>query len=237
MHTPEKMALHAQIEIQLDALPAGERVAVVTLLGSLCPITLGHVQAFIEARRLLLGVEGCARPVRLMSFADVLGFVSLNGDGYVSRKLKAKGEPSLSYSDRQTLVQLAIADLPWMECERWEGESMERLRARWPRLTFVHFCMNGADDVVRRQKFTWATAFNRYITMGRPGDTEKVVEGMKRAGIDPEEGIFVLGPELPDISSSDARSALARSDHEQLARMLHPRVIEWCVKKGPWKAQ
>ena len=32
----------------------GSRVGVVTMLGSLCPITLGHVQAFVEARRLLL---------------------------------------------------------------------------------------------------------------------------------------------------------------------------------------
>ena len=36
----------------------GSRVGVVTMLGSLCPVTLGHVQAFVEARRLLLGEAG-----------------------------------------------------------------------------------------------------------------------------------------------------------------------------------
>eukprot|EP01051_Picozoa_sp_SAG22_P025591 SAG22_NODE_7660_length_719_cov_1.820968_1_plen_80_part_01 len=37
---------------ELAALPAGARVAVVTMRGSLCPITLGHVQCFTAARAL-----------------------------------------------------------------------------------------------------------------------------------------------------------------------------------------
>jgi hypothetical protein len=45
----------AQFTAELDALPDGAEVAVVSLLGSLNPVTLGHVQCFDEARRLLLG--------------------------------------------------------------------------------------------------------------------------------------------------------------------------------------
>ena len=42
------------IAAQLAELPMGSNVAVVTLLGSLCPITIGHIKTFEVARRLLL---------------------------------------------------------------------------------------------------------------------------------------------------------------------------------------
>ena len=44
---------------------------------------------------------GCGRPAHLASFDDVLGFISLNGDRYVTQKLQAKGERSLSFAERQ----------------------------------------------------------------------------------------------------------------------------------------
>jgi len=59
----------------LDELPAGASVAVVTLLGSLCPITRGHVAAFEEARRQMRAGSG-----RLEPFQECIGFISLNGD-------------------------------------------------------------------------------------------------------------------------------------------------------------
>ncbi len=45
----------------LDAarLPPGSPVAVVSMVGSLCPVTLAHIQAYHEARAMLLG-EGTA---------------------------------------------------------------------------------------------------------------------------------------------------------------------------------
>ena len=115
----------------LDSLPSGTRVGVVTLLGSLCPITLGHVQGFIEARRLLLGESDHPRPARLERFGAVVGFISLNGDGYVGRKLQKKGEGSLSVRERQHLVQLAAAPHPWLAWESHEGANMAQLAVRW----------------------------------------------------------------------------------------------------------
>lgn len=55
-------------------------VAVVTLLGSLCPITLAHVQAFDEARKLLLLLDpkSSARPTGLEHFDHILSFISAN---------------------------------------------------------------------------------------------------------------------------------------------------------------
>ena len=42
------------MESELEALPPGSRVAVVTLLGSLAPVTRAHIMMFDEAKSLLL---------------------------------------------------------------------------------------------------------------------------------------------------------------------------------------
>ena len=214
----------------------GTNVGVVTLLGSLCPVTRGHVQAFIEARRILLGEAGVTRPARLEPFGAVLGLISLNGSSYVDRKLAQKGEASLSAEKRLALVKMAAEELPWLSWESCrEGETVGLLRQTHPHLHFVHFFMNGADDVVRYRKYRVGPQ-HRMIVLGRPGYTAKALAGARQAGIDPDAGNFVMGPELPDISSSAAREALARGDRARAAALLHPAVLEWCEEHGPWRA-
>merc|ERR1719254_324432 len=112
------------------------------------------------------------------------------------------------------MTELAISDYPWMGTERHEGATMRELQSRWPNLKFMHFCMNGADDVVKYRKYMDASERSRYITMGRPGSTDMVEEGMKAVSMDPDAGYMVLGPELPDISSTAVREALGRKDVE-----------------------
>ena len=86
----------------------------------------------------------------------------------------------------------------------------------------------------RYNKFADVGPQYRMIVLGRPGYTEKALAGARRAGID--AGNFVMGPELPDISSSAAREALARGDRAGAAALLHPAVLEWCEEHGPWRA-
>lgn len=217
---------------RLDALEPGSYVAVVTMLGSLCPVTLGHVQGFLEARRLLLRESDHPVPLRLEHFTECLGFISLNGDGHVESKVRSMGHDSLDFDERKLLVELAIEDYEWMGCERWEGATVEILMSRWPELEFVHFCMNGADDVVRYRKYQWSGPQSRFITMGRSGFTEEVQKGMAQARVDPDDGFFILGPELPDISSTAVRVALQESDMDALDGLVHPRVAGWCIEKG-----
>jgi len=205
------------------------------MLGSLCPITLGHVQGFIEARKMLLGEEGTSRPLRLEQFGEVLGLISLNGSGYVNRKLAEKGVASLGVAQRRELVALATADLPWMGTEDQEGCAAGHLASVYPHLHFTHITMNGADDVKRHHKWEWANEGNRMLTMGRPGDTASVIRAAQRAGHDLDAGHFIMGPELPDISSSDVRNALCNGEVGRAAEMLHPDVLAWCLEKGPWK--
>ena len=238
-HSMPTRDVHA-IVAELAELPMGTNVAVVTLLGSLCPITTGHTQTFEVARRLLLqesedGKEALLRPAALERFGEVVGFISLNGDRHVEAKLTKKKQPSLDIQQRRHLVNLATSGWNWIGQEDREGSCLQTLRSCMPHLTFIHFFMNGADDVRKYRKWTWADANNRYLTFGRPGDTDAVVNAALRDHIDLDAGYFVMGPELPDVSSTDARIALARGDVVQARRHLHPPVLEWLLAQGPWR--
>jgi len=215
----------------LGQLPDGSRVAVVSMLGSLCPITLGHVQCYEEARSLLLNrAPTVPRPEDLEDFAECVGFVYLNGDGYVGNKLRQKGQKALDYDQRCDLVRLATADLPWL-CFGGRGTLEDSLSEQHPNLKFVRYDMNGADDVVRHHKWEWAGKSNRMITMGRPGFTDDVRSGIQsmvdRGKYAPKH--CLLGPELPDISSTAARAASAAGDQEALLEILHPSVADWLL--------
>jgi hypothetical protein len=180
----------------LDALTAGTHVAVVTMTGSLCPITIAHVQGFVQARKLLLDDVGlnARRPARLESFGAVLGILSLNGDEFVDSKLAKKGERSISRSTRRKLAELAISEHAWLGTEDRAGSMIGHMQTRWPRLRFAHLSMNGADDVRKNEKWKHAGPRNRLLTLGRPGDTEAVVKAAVGAGIDLDAGHFIMGP-------------------------------------------
>ena len=100
---------------------------------------------------------------------------------------------------------------------------------------FVKFAMNGADDVLKYQKWKGCSVEKRSIALGRPGDTEKLHKAVTRARIDVEQGYFIIGPELPDTSSSAVRKALRDGDTEALGGQLHPAVAEWCLSCGPYQ--
>jgi hypothetical protein len=91
--------------------------------------------------------------------------------------------------------------------------------------------MNGADDVCKYQKWRHAKPHHRMITMGRPGSTKALLKGMKSAGM-PQCGTadFLLGPELPDLSSSAARVASHVGDRSGLLQLLHPSVADWMLQ-------
>merc|ERR1711862_315642 len=113
--------------------------------------------------------------------------------------------------------------------ERVEGETLHLLRDQWPKLNFIEFCMNGADDVVRYGKSSWCCPQTRFIAMGRPGFSDALSKDIANEGIDRDAGYFLEGPELEDISSSQVREALLAGDAKALEDLLHPRVTEWCI--------
>ena len=77
------------------------------------------------------------------------------------------------------------------------------------------------------------------LCMGRPGSTDIVVARARAAGVDVDaqhaRGVFVLGPELEDVSSTAVRRALRAGDAAALAPLLHPDVAAWCLRCGPYQ--
>mmetsp|Transcript_52065 Transcript_52065/g.161558 ORF Transcript_52065/g.161558 Transcript_52065/m.161558 type:complete len:269 (+) Transcript_52065:42-848(+) len=223
-------------EEALGRLRAGSRVAVVTMTGSCCPVTLAHVQCFEEARRILLGEV--PRPSKMERFAEAVGLLSLNPDHHVAKKMSQKGLDSIRYHDRARLVELAIGELPWMAFNPGrESGGVGDLSRRWPHLRFVRFSLNGADDVLKYRKWEGSGPNRRGIVMGRPGESAKLAKMISRSGIDLDMGWFVVGPELPDISSTAVRRACLAGDRDALGAMLHPRVAEWCLTESPYRPE
>lgn len=110
----------ASTDATLAALPDGAKVALVTLLGSLCPFTLGHLQAFVEARRVLLDAAGqtAPRPRELETYAEVVGIVCLNPDRYVDQKMDKLGQKRVPMSERRRFVELSLeGHAHWLSLE------------------------------------------------------------------------------------------------------------------------
>jgi len=228
--------MHIEFKKLLQMFPDGGNVAVLSMSASLCPVTLGHIQAFIEARKLLLASFATnSRPSGLEPFVEVFGLLTANPDRFVVPKMELKGEPHIPLKDRCALASIAVAEIPWLH-STLECGFVISLRRQFPKYRFFNFSLNGADDVLKYEKWKMCTAASRFITMGRPGSTKKVLEGATAAGIDLSVGHFVMGPELPDISSTAVRVALRKGATKELQRLLHPAVMKWCLQHGPYQA-
>eukprot|EP00927_Polykrikos_kofoidii_P087008 TRINITY_DN9923_c0_g1_i1.p1 TRINITY_DN9923_c0_g1~~TRINITY_DN9923_c0_g1_i1.p1 ORF type:complete len:294 (+),score=15.73 TRINITY_DN9923_c0_g1_i1:121-1002(+) len=221
----------------LKSLPEGSYVAVVTMTGSCCPVTLGHIQGFIESRRILR--SECREQYQSMEhFAEVLGLLSLNGDSHVANKMQASGVPHICFEDRSKLVEIACAEHDWLSLNPFpESMAVRSLVSAWSSIRFVHYRMNGADDVIKYEKWEYVTKAQRGIVMCRPGYTEELMEWLHRAKVDLSSGLFIVGPELPDISSTDVRKHLYSKNTDALAELLHREVMEWCLSRGPYRSR
>ncbi|CAE7544726.1 unnamed protein product [Symbiodinium natans] len=179
--------LHEKFEPVLRRLEDGCSVAVLTMRGSCCPVTKAHCDMFVRARSALLG-GGDLCPPNTPPFSECLGLLALNPDRSIQRKFQRRKEDvkPIRWVDRARLIRLATAKVPWMALNNLEAaEALRELQqdGRWQHLTFVHFHLNGADDVARYEKWRYASETHRYITIGRPGYTEAVIRGARDWGV------------------------------------------------------
>ena len=233
---PVDMSSPNPMEAYLSTLSSqgGKRVAVLDFLGSLCPITLGHVQSVVEAHEILTGKATPLTDKAFQVFHGCVALISVNNDSHVSRKLASKGEAAMSRGDRLKLCELATAEYPWIHSDVDFHKWLQGLQRKFVHLDFVVWHLNGADDVSKYSKWNDARADSRYITMGRPGYTQEVLDGMRKSRASSEH--FIVGREIPvNISSTEARAALTRRDMAKLATLLHPSVTDWCLTEGPWR--
>lgn len=239
---------------------ATKRVAVVTLVGSFCPVTLAHVEALRIARRVLLGESNAeaGRPAGLGVYDLVVGFLCVNAGQRVEAKLSEQGVPAVSEADRRMLLDMVLADpdLSWLSsadqatCDvDWAAPVAERevqvaklLRQQFPQHEITHFRLDGADVALRWRAWEHASASERFLCMPRGADTAALLEAMQAAGCAPgsegyEQGHFVLLPDLGAVgavSSSLVREALTHGDIPALRGMLHPAVLDWNLRHGPY---
>ena len=178
-------ALPASVE-ELVKLRAGSRVAVLDFLGSLCPITLGHVACLREARSVLCGLTPPLNEAfatgRFAPFAACVACVCVNSDRHVQAKLAAKGEQSLSVQQRLHLCQLATQHERWICADNRRPTTwVTQLACKYPHLTFTIVALNGADDVLTYSKWRGASEADPQVAIGRAGDTSKLIEASRGA--------------------------------------------------------
>ena len=116
---PVEKTIPNPMEVYLSTLlsQGGKRVAVLDFLGSLCPITLGHVQSVVEAHEILTGKATPLGDTAFQVFDGCVALITVNDDSHVSRKLASKGEAAMSRSDRLKLCELATAEYPWIHSD------------------------------------------------------------------------------------------------------------------------
>ena len=162
------------------------------------------------------------RPPGTPHFAECLGLLALNTDNGLWHKFRCTEEDvwPINWWDRARLVQLATDELPWMGLNSVpEDDAVQYLRedGRWQHLTFIQYHLNGADDVVKFEKWDWASETDRYFTIGRPGWTHQVLRGARAKWGVCNTPFFYVAPELPDISATEVRASLRRGDRAQAA--------------------
>lgn len=235
------MQISKKIVSILSLLPDSSSVAVVTLVGSLCPVTIAHVQCIIEANKVVTMINGDTPPLG-EQYDAVVGFISVNSDSYVNRKLAANGEQAISATDRRSLVDLATTDYDWIASHENAWRAVEDVKSLYPELRFHHFEVDGADAALKsriwRDQRLWRKPDYYRIVIGRPGVTQKMLDIVGAENF--PDGKVLIGQELTDVSATDVREALRVRGKEEisfLTEYLHPEVLDWLLRHGPYHVQ
>jgi len=231
----------------LSGLPPNSTVALVGLTGCLCPFHLSHALALIEARAILMHEETMCpllpdcfeMSVSTPPFDAVLGGVYFCSDQHVGKKMFVKGNAPLGLRDRVHLARLAMRDYPWVTVHETgcEGDTYELWKKLYPQLTFVRYHITGTDDCLKYKKWQGTQASRTFVVL-RSADIDSPSNAQLFKTLHEEKVKLgeevVLGPGLPNISSSEVRNALCKGNIALAKKLLHPDVLEWLRKFGPW---
>lgn len=226
------MEINSWLDFHLQRVTNGSKVAVITLLGSLCPVTVAHISMFEQARRMILSQGG--------KYEHVLGFVSLNTDYHVKTKLSEEMITPLNLFQRKHLVQLAVGDdTPWLHVEETSGHGFDLAKKRFKDLRFKRFFMNGADDFLKYTKWKENMFYAETIIVGRAEHTARLydldvsLDELSKKGFSfcfiAEDDAYLY------VSSSKVRSLLQAGEQMKAREMLHERVFTYLNLYGPWQ--
>lgn len=223
----------------LDALPEGSRVAVLVLHGSFNPITRAHTMMLDQAKQMLLDPT-----VSNDNFSEVIALV-LPHDDFDVRKLLPQGFRDYWFrlEDRLSMINDVTVGTPWVMTADDNGNAINlfELRQDYPNLQFLDYIVEGADAIFEWRRWEWVDLdINtcRVICVGRPGYTDAVHDAVDQfvaenphlSYLATGRGGFLMGPELPNISSTDARELARRKDRQELIKLVHPLVATALLK-------
>jgi len=225
LKSQERVMAHLQ-----DTLPDGGKVALISMLGSFAPLTKGHLNAFVQSRKVLLE----------RGFDEVLGVMSFNPEGHVKAKLKRKKMPNVPFNKRHELAECAFQDIaaPWMTTE-FQQTLFHRAIQKNPKFvnyTIQLFFANGADDVFLGRKYEQCgKSFpdNRmFIMVGRPGDTDAVQKLLEQRGISGNDTECLWIDNENSFSSSQLRKAAMAKEVAKVHEIADGCVAEFM--NGPF---
>ena len=165
-----------RLEPYLHNLAAGSQVAVITFIGTFCPVTLGHIQCVQVARDVLIGAKKPIGSPLTQHFDACVAIMCCNPDKYVNKKMARQKQKSMPIKQRQQLLLLAASNmsqwltvvdyLPHQFEKALSSDVWQKLCAAHPSLKFVHVSLGGADDVFTRKKcYQPVGPGNRMLTM------------------------------------------------------------------------
>eukprot|EP00930_Biecheleria_cincta_P088478 TRINITY_DN77720_c0_g1_i1.p1 TRINITY_DN77720_c0_g1~~TRINITY_DN77720_c0_g1_i1.p1 ORF type:complete len:335 (-),score=54.96 TRINITY_DN77720_c0_g1_i1:95-1099(-) len=234
----------------VSGAPENSRIAVVTMQGSMCPVTRAHVDAVLEARKLLRGLksrlaEVAQRPKQLPKFDIVIGFIGVNEDDYVSSKLGGRTHSAgfLHADVRRELIDLATSKHDWIVSCSNIWKCAQELLDVFPKRDIAWYELDGADVALKSRTWNKAWKGRRYACVGRPADpgmdngTEAVIRNMEEAdkGLTSEwyhQGNYLILPELPAISSTKVRRAVQKKETAALKKLVHADVARCLLDKS-----
>lgn len=218
----------------LDSGKERPRVALINYTGTFHPVTNGHTMVIEDAYNVLANRvfdRVWTVPRRIPRYDIVFVIVAFNSEESLRRKMVQAQEPVTatlhsSVAARAALFSTATAHLPYVYVSTTYGsEIVSQIADVVPTAEITRYYLNGADDVVRYQKWREARANNRLLIAGRGHCTEEVLSH----ATDNRAPYYIVLHERTQISSSRIRRLLRDRNLSELRRHMHPGVLEHII--------
>lgn len=207
-----------------DGVSDGKPLIVLALSGALCPVHRCHVDALHCAKR---WIEGERLGI------VVGGYLAPSSDSYVRGK---NGPQAMSLSRRVDCCKLAtnksefvhVLDWGWGSASTIVSSLRRRLSESFPLASPIQvWLVAGADHAYRHRLYAYADSFMPTIAIGRKGDSAKLRDALRKDGVCASKFFHLCPTELPGVSSTGIRAALASGDWDVASSHLHPDVLAY----------
>ena len=129
----------------------------------------------------------------------------------MARKLGQHGLGYIKRAYREHLIRLSLSEHTWLSFSPMsEAAAMIKLQQPWTKLCFIQYNVNGTDDVIKFRKWERCSSDNRFITMERPGFTEKLKNMLPAITAEYFIGTRITRHVINDGQKNDSNRDMAR---------------------------